>query len=290
MLQKLRILALGLAVLGVYPQAQAEVITISNLSVGASNVGPASLTSSSSYISTYLDLDTANYSNTTKLVTEIAEQPTTTLPGLEKDYEINTIKYDNLRTSYKRDNLQAGILSPDSGLAGGKYLTLSGSVTSTIATTVYFDLSAFGTYLPGTSPFGGASVPALASLYLGSSLNTLAPTAYSTAYVSAGSTSYTVNNGWSYAVVLAAGETLTFTAGIAAPTDASLTELRLGLQSAYYDYQTVTTPYEYQTKTLVDARAIPPLPVPENSSYAMLLAGIGMISLVRRRSGKAGQQ
>nr|WP_315256166.1 PEP-CTERM sorting domain-containing protein [uncultured Duganella sp.] len=286
MLQKLRLLALGLSVLAVYPQAHAEVLTITDLTKSSSNVGPTTFASSSTYLSNYTDHTITDYSNITEIQTELAVAPTTTLPGLEKDYEVTKIKYKDNLTSYKIEYVQVGVNAPDSTPAGSKYLILSGTVTSSITTNVYFDLSAYGTYVPGTSPFGSA-VPALASLYLGIDQTSVAPTPASYSYAGGGANYYSATSGWGYAHGMLAGETLTFYAAVFAPNDASLTDLSLVVRTDYYGYQTVTTPYESETRNLVEARALPPLPVPENATYAMLLAGLGMIGFIRRRRGKA---
>lgn len=288
MLQKLRFLAISLSLLAVYAQAHADVITVDNLSVTSANVGLTSQTTPYSYLAQYSNYFVTNYSNTTHLETELVEHPTTTASGLEKIYEVNTVKYNDNVTTYKRDNLLLGVTAADSGPAGSKYLTLSGSVTSSIATTIYFDLTAVGTYVPGSSPFGSA-VPALASLYLGETLATVTPSTSHSAYTDSVLNSYWVNSNYNYAISIAAGQTVAFSAAIFAPNDASLNQLQLHLLTDAYGYQTVTTPYEYATRTLVDARIVPPLPVPENTTYAMLLAGLGMIGMVRSRRRQGGQ-
>lgn len=285
MLQRLRLFALGLSVLAVYPQAHAEVISITNLNTTSANVGPTTWLTPFNYISNYEDRFITDYSSTTEIKTEVVDLPTVTTAGLAKDYEVTKVKYKNNITTYKIEHLQVGLDAPGSTPAGSKQLTLSGSVTSTIATTIYFDLSSYGTYVPGNSPFG-ATVPALASLYLGETLGTLAPTAVY-AYADTGSSSYSVSNVWSYALNIAAGAVVDFYAAAFAPNDASLNNLSVSVHTAYYGHQTVTTPYENETKVLVNARVLPPLAVPETSTYAMLLAGLGVIGFIRRRRGKA---
>lgn len=287
MLQKLRLLALGLSMLAVYPQVHAEVLTITDLTQSSSNLGPTAWAPSSTYFSYYTDHYVTDYSHLVEIQTEVAVAATTTMPGLEKDYEVTKVKYKDNYVSYKMEYAQVGVNAPDSTPAGSKYLILTGSVKSTISTNVYFDLSAYGAYVPGTSPFGSA-VPALASLYLGGDHTSVAPAPATYSYAGDGSNSYSASNGWSYVHGMAAGETLTFYAAVFAPNDASLNNVSLTLRTDYYDYQTVTTPYESESRRLVDARAIPPLlPVPENPAYTMLLAGLGMIGVLRRRRGKA---
>lgn len=280
MLRKTRLLALSLSLLAVYSHAQASVISVSNVTTG--NLSGVSVLSNtpSTYTGTYTSWSQSDYSNTTVLSTELAVAPTTTAPGLEKDYSTNTVKYNDNTTTYKYDRADLALATTGLASTGGKTISLSGSVHSTIATTVTIELNARGSYLPGGSVFG-ESVPALASLFLGGT--SFAPTASSSIYIDSASHSYLVSNGWSYTFTIGAGETVSFQAGVYAPLNASLDYLNLNLLSAYYDPVTVTTPFQQVTKTLVEARAIPPLAVPEPSTYAMLLAGLGVVGMARRR-------
>lgn len=289
MLKKLRLLAAIVPVLAAFAPAQAAVISVSGLTSTSTNVGSTSLSSPSNYTYTHHDSTITDYSNTSTVLSEVAIPATTSAPGLIKDYLVTTEKYNVVEYSYKYDNVSAAVSASDNLLSGGKVITLSGSVTSTINTTIIFDLTAGGSYVPASSPFGGTYVPALGSLYLGSSLATIAPVSYSGTFTDTSAKTYTVDNGWSYSVNISAGQTLTFYAGVFAPDNASISYLSLNLQSDAYDYLTETTPYQNVTKTLIDAHPIPALSVPEPSTYAMLLAGMGMIGLVRRRRDRAGR-
>lgn len=286
MLRKTRLLALSLSLLAVYSHAQASVLTVSNVSTG--NLSGVSVLSStpSTYTGTYLTSSQSDYSNTTVLSTELAVAPTTTTAGLEKDYSTNTLKYNTNFTTYKFDNVDLALATTGPATTGGKTVSLSGSVHSDIATTITIELYAGGSYLPNVSPFG-ESLPALASLFLGGA--SLAPTATTFTYVDNASHSYSVSSSGNYTFNIGAGQTLGFTAGVFAPLGASLDYLNLNLLSAYYDPVTVTTPFQQVTKTLVEARTVPPLAVPEPSTYAMLLAGLGLVGMARRRNGKTTQ-
>ena len=286
MLRKTRLLALSLSMLAVYSHAQASVLTVSNVVTDHLSGVSVLSTTPSTYTGTYSTSTRTNYSDVTVLSTEVAVAATTAAPGLEKDYSTNTLKYNTNNTTYKFDDVGLALTTTGPASTSGKTVALSGSVHSDIATSITIALYAGGSYLPNVSPFG-ESLPALASLFLGGTA--LAPTATTYTYVDTASHIYSVSSSGNYTFNIGAGETIAFTAGVFAPLGASLDFFNLNLLSAYYGPVTETTPFELVTKTLIEARAIPPLAVPEPSTYAMLLAGLGLVGMARRRGGKAAQ-
>jgi hypothetical protein len=115
----------------------------------------------------------------------------------------------------------------------------------------------------------GNSQPSSLSSTTNSSIESLSYYAYSTSY---STTSFN----------LLAGVSQNFVAYVYAPTDVSVNNFSLDAHTSNYDL--VNTP-QSQThvgpKTLISASVLDPVPEPE--TYAMLLAGLGLVGAVTRR-------
>lgn len=272
-------LALPLLALAAQAHAVTTVLSFPNVTTTGTNVGTVvtNLPSTNYYTNTYYSTD--NYHVETTHSSTVITAPTNTTAGLAYDYETVTQKYTEYAETRKYSYGDLRAVTDGTQYTGGKSVVFEGSVSSTIATTITLDLSVYGKYLASSSPFG-VSTPALPTLYFGSSLATLgaAPLTYGNS--NAAALDYGLAT--SYVLSIAAGQTINFAAAVFAPADVSISEFRLYLESAAYDYQTTSTSQTGYTHTsLIGAHILSPTPEPE--TYAMLLTGIGLIALRRRR-------
>jgi hypothetical protein len=81
---------------------------------------------------------------------------------------------------------------------------------------------------------------------------------------------------------LFAGVAQSFVAYVYAPNDVSVNNFQLSARTSNYDFISTPNVTNYVgSKQLIGAVVLPPVPEPE--SYAMLLAGLGMIGYMARR-------
>lgn len=261
-------------------QAVVPVAPVLSFTINASEASPnLTLLPQSNQIGMYnsSDVHYSDYQNTDTPRTVIQTAPTATTPGLAYDYIDHTYSYKQTSTSYYVDTLSSQVSVDDTQLTtynGQKYLILSGTVTSSIDTSLSFSLAASGHYMPTITPFG-ATTPALPSYFFGSSMASLTSLAMSS---NSGDKNY---NSWSNsALALSANVGTTFYAAVLAGDNVSLSDFSLYASSGWHDTTTTVTPYSQTTSEMIGARV---LPVPEADTYAMLLTGLGLIGFMARR-------
>lgn len=278
-------LALGLGILATGAQASSPILSVSNVVTDSSNLGlGATITTSGPTVSTYSSSSyNINYTTSlsTELTSEVIAPPTTSVAGLAYDYKTITTTKTWQDTTWKTDNLSIYVNSDGTNQSGGKWISLTGSVKSTIDTSLSFYLSASGSFTATATPFGPAA-PLLASFYFGAAPPTSLSATTSTNIESSSYSSYTSSYS-SPTFSLLSNVAQSFSAYVYAPTDVSVSDFHLSALTNGYDF--VTTDeinISIGPKTLIGARVLAPIPEPE--SYAMLLAGLGVIgSIVRRR-------
>lgn len=280
-------LGLGMLATGAHASVASPILSVSNVVASSSNLGAgATTTTSGPTVSSNASRSDTSYSTTTSsaFASEVQTAPTATTAGLVYDYETVTTKRSWDHQTWKNDYLSIGVTSDGTTQSGGKWISLTGSVQSSIATSLSFSLWASGNFTAAQTPFG-ATAPLLASFYFGgaqptplsastySDLDQLRYDTYSTSY------STTTFN-------LLAGVAQSFVAYVYAPTDVSVDAFLLSAHTANYDF--VSTPQFLDVigaKTLIGARTLAPIPEPD--SYAMLIAGLGMIGLMARSRKQA---
>lgn len=278
-------LALALGVSATAAHATAPILSVANVLTDSSNLGSGALVNTSGP-AVYSHSDYWNHLNYTTTVTpafttEEVTAPTTTSAGLAYNYQTDTtVNSWNLQT-WKYDTLSVGVASDGTNQSGGKWIELTGSVQSSVDTTLSFNLSASGNFTAINTPFGSAA-PLLASFYFGnsqpSSLSSSTNTSIESLSYYAYSSSYSTAS-----FNLLAGISQDFVAYVYAPTDVSVNNFSLYARTS--DYDLVNTP-QSQTyvgpKTLIGASVLAPVPEPE--TYAMFLAGLGLVGAVTRRN------
>jgi hypothetical protein len=280
--------ALALGMLATGAHASSPILSVSPVVTNSSNLG-GSTTTTGPTITTGTYVDTYNNyisTNTTALTSEIVTEPTTTTAGLVNHF--STVTTTNTWDNYtsKTDYLSIDVASNGINQAGDKWISLTGSVQSTINTTLSFNLGAQGNFTATSTPFGPAA-PLLASFYFGGS----SPTALSSSTTTSSLDSlsyYTYSSSYSTASFnLLAGVAQNFVAYVYAPTDVSISDFSLNAYT-HPGYDLVITPQTQVIigpKTLLSASILSPIPEPE--TYAMMLAGLGLVGTVIRRRTNA---
>lgn len=278
-------LALGLGILAGGAHASSPILSVSNVVTDSSNLGlGATITTVGPTVSSHPRSD--NYINyntidSTALSSEVVTAPTTSIAGLAYDYKTVTTTTTWQDKTWKEDYLSIGVSSDGSNQSGGKWISLSGSVKSTIDTSLAFYLSASGSFTAHETPFGSAA-PLLASFYFGDAQPT--PLSATTSTNLDYSSYSTYSSSYASATFsLLSNVAQSFVAYVYAPTDVSVNDFHLSAVTDSYDLiTTARMTNSIGPKTLIGAHILAPIPEPE--SYAMLLAGLGVIgSIVRRR-------
>lgn len=280
--------AFALGILATNAQASAPILSVSNVITDSSNLGVgATITTSPPSVSTYSSSGNANYTTTTSsdFTSEVQTEPTTTAAGLAYDYETITTTNTWDHITWKKDYLSIGVISDGVNKSGDKWISLTGSVHSTIDTTLSFSLNASGSFTATVTPFG-STAPLLASFYFGEVQPTPLSAITSTNLVD--STYSTYSSSYSTASFsLQSGVSQSFVAYVYAPDDVSVINFQLFANTADYDF--VTTPGMQDNigpKILIGAHTLAPIPEPE--TYAMMLAGLALIGVGVRSRKQAG--
>lgn len=263
-------------------QAYAAKISVADVVTTDNNVG--AVTTGAPVNTLYSDSTawTDNYSTVTTLSQLVAIAPTATAPGLAYDYSTDTTTYNANKKTWKYDEVAISANSDQSKFGGGKTLMLEGTVTSTIDTTISFNIFAGGNYIPSNSPFG-PSTPTLPSLFFGSSFATLNTVSHATAVNNTSNHEYGLNSG-RFVLNISAGQTLSFAAAVYAPQDVSLGLLYLDMRSGNYDVVETSNVITSAHTQMIGAHVLAPVPEPE--TYAMLLAGLAVVGFARRKAAK----
>lgn len=283
-----RALALGvLGMLATGAYASSPILSVTNVVTDSSNVGGiAQITYGPSiYTGSYYD-NYNNYTSTTvsDFSVEVVTAPTTTTSGLALNYQTDTTTNTWDLHTWNYDSLSIGVTSNGANQSGGKWISLTGSVESTISTTLSFNLDASGNFTSIETPLGSAA-PLLASFYLGDSQPTLSSLSSVTSTSLESLSYYSYASSYSTTSFnLLAGVPQNFVAYVYAPTDVSVSSFNLNAYTSDYNFAvTPQTQIYVGPKTLIGASILAPIPEPE--TYAMMLAGLGLVgTMIRRRT------
>ena len=264
------------------------VLSVSGVQSNAVNLGTGTVTTSDPLIvkntvtSQPLNINTTI---TNALSSEVFTAPTETTSGLQYNYRTPTTTTTFDVNTYNYDTLGLGVTSTGTNKSGDKYITLSGSVLSSIDTTLSFELSAFGDF-SFTQTIFGATVPQLASFYFGDELAdvSILPSTTETDLATTSYDAYSVLFNTSTYNLLA-GVEQTFYAVVFAQNNVSVNSFQLEATTGNYNF--TTTPNITNVvgeRVLLGATTLAPIPEPE--TYAMLVAGLGFIGAASRRKLK----
>ncbi len=272
--------------------ALAAKIESGTVTVQTSNLGNlvSSDVSTSSSVSTAHQYYRRNDSTsvTYEASSEIQTPPTETTAGLKYFYQTPITTRSWLDDSWSSDSLSVWVTSQGQNQAGGKWISIGGSVTSTLDLSINFSLEASGKFTPTSTPFGSA-VPLLASFYFGSS-QAVTPVPGSGTFADLSTLSYSTNTYnstiQSTTFSLVAGIPQTFLAYVYAGSGVSIEDFKLYSRTGIYDF--TTTPGELVTRgtpVLVGAETIAPIPGAE--PVVMLAAGLAVAAALagRRKKG-----
>jgi hypothetical protein len=276
-------IALSLGVLASGAYASSPILSVSGVQTASSNLGTgATITTSGPSVSSNSNSWDTNFNTTTSstLTREVITAPTTATAGLAYDYQTPTTTTTWDHQTWHYDNLNIDVISNGTNQSGDKWISLTGSVQSSVNTSLSFQLSASGNFTATQNPFG-TTAPLLASFYFGSAQPTplSATTSSNLDYLtySTYSTSYSTTT-----FSLLAGVAQTFVAYVYAPNNVSVNDFQLSAGTSSYDF--ISTPNvtnSVGSKQLIGAVVLQPVPEPE--SYAMLLAGLGLMGFIARR-------
>lgn len=258
-------------------------VVMNSPSASGTSIGPLS-----SDVGTHVDV---NYSSTPLVTMDTARIEVITpagpgTAGLALDYIDTTRSYSVIKETSYYDYAYANVSADNSqplNFTNGKYIQLSGTISSTTALYLYYGISASGSYQAVNTPFGAAA-PALPTFYFSSGSNPLAPTAITSSSDAGIFSSH--NDGM---LTLAANSSISFNAVVYAGNGVALQEFGIGFSTSNYQTDTTLTPYSSTDSRLVGGHLIPPLPVPEPATYLMLFVGllcIGNAASHRRRTPK----
>jgi hypothetical protein len=232
-----------------------------------------------------ISTSTYEWTNTTAINTvvshstikEVAIAPTATTAGLAYVYDVATTTRTLEQITYKEDYVGWNA-TLDGNTSGNEYLTLSGSFSSSLGTSLSLYLGAMGSYTGASSPFGSAT-PALPSYFLsldgGASWTSL--DSYNSSSPTNGSTGSFAGSG-ATTLTLSAGTPLSFMVAIFAGSGVDLASVSLSAYTQPYDTATQTVSEVLGTsKTMVAAELLSPIPEPD--SYALMLAGLMAVGL-----------
>jgi hypothetical protein len=282
-------LAVGLYVLVLpgFATASTGILSVGNVVTASSNLGvAATVTTSGPTVNTYNNSATQDYqSNTvTTLTSAVQTQPTDTTAGLQYNYKTDTTTTTWNDILWKNDYLSITVDSTGTNQAGGKWISLTGSVVSAVDTALYFNLGASGNFTPAFTPFGTAA-PLLASFYFGNTAVAPVPNSYTGANLdsltySAQASSYSSSYN-STVFNLSAGVQESFAAIVYASSDVSINVFNLNASTSNFDVRSIPHSTTSATTSLLGASVISPTPEPEQ--LAMLLTGLTLVGAVTRR-------
>ena len=282
-LPALLVSGLALIATGAYA-APAPILSLTNQGITSSGTSAALYTPTGGVYEYTYNYNQIDYTQTVKLTSEVQIPATSTKPGLAYDFSTTTTAYTDYYSSYYKDSAYLSATGSDN-IAGNKYLIISGTITSSVNTNISFSMGARGSFVATSAGFGQSSAPQLSSFYFATgsnpltSVNPFTSVSGQSTYSDLASLSYSVVGGQSLA--LAAGVSQTFYAAVFAPSAVSISDFHLGINSDIFaTIDTPHTPRSYDVKTLIGSHIIP---VPEPETYAMLLAGLGLMGAIARR-------
>ena len=275
---KLTVAAVTVIACAIGTQARASVLSFSELSASGLNTGTYTLGDPSLTTSTSsLYYSKLNYSQTVSNFSVEAVSPTNTSAGLALDYTKTTTSYFDRVESYMQDSFYTSVSTVGSTIGSGKYLAVTGKVKSSEAIQLNLSLSAEGKYGSSLIPGLGA-VPNGSITFFRGIGGPYEAQQTTTAYYIADASFRSSNSG---SLSLNANEEVSF-AALVYSSDASLSAFTIRGSSGLYGQTVIDTPYLFSEDRLVGSHLLPPVPEPE--TYAMLLAGLGLLgAIVRRR-------
>jgi hypothetical protein len=270
----LRVVALALPL----NAAALPVLTVSDIQYTFSNTVPVGSPSTSSVsTNTY----NGNYSLNDVLTKEriIKTPATTTAAGLALLYDVTTTTKTYHLEDYDSFGSSGQVAQSTPGLA--QYALVTGRVSSTQNIGLNFSIYGSGTYIPTNTPLG-TSIPAVVSFYFGTAPSLQGVSLVKDVYSSYGNGESFSSRGYSTQSLVAGLESY-FTAVIYAPSTAILDHFSIYASTDSYNFRDVVSPDVKVIKTLTGAETISP--VPEPGTYALFLAGLGLMGgVVKRRN------
>lgn len=307
MISTLSPVVLALSLCGLVSPARADApaskLAFSNLAVSSSNASidavwglggessqPASVLNGTAQNWINHPVVTVNYST-------VITPATTTEVGLAYDFSKATGGYAIEYKNYTYEAASGAIGTVPAAFSGQKYVALTGTITSLMDMQLGLNLYANGHY--ETTSFMGIPVaPGSASIYWGSSLSdltVLGASTYTSAPDGTGPGSYSTSvaeSQWASGAV-SGGVRMSLNAGVAqtfallafAQDGVSIDTFSYAFRSGGYDYGAIRLEdHPTSTINMLGAHIIPVVPEPE--TYAMLLAGLGLLGFVARRKNQ----
>ena len=269
------------------PAVAAKVVS-GPISIGSSNLGSGVVSVDEPFISTQNQVATRGYATTDaySITSEVQTPPTETSAGLLYQYQTRTTTTAWLEDSWYIDHLVVHAISGGANQAGGKWLSIAGDVTSSIAYDFAFSLESSGHFTPTSTPFGQA-VPLLASFYFGPGPGSVVPVPGSGTFSDLASLTYESNtfssSFTSTKFSLTPGAPQSFIAYVYAGDGVSIERFNLFAKSGQYDFSTVSREsVVIGSPVLIGAQTI--APIPEADPVVMLAAGLGLtVAIAGRR-------
>jgi hypothetical protein len=268
--------------------APAPVLTFSNPPIFTSSANTGALTNDTT-ISLNQKINVDFYSTNDGGVSadrfvEIAK-PTVGVKGYSEQW-IDT-KYTNSHHALTAftDTASYSVNDDANNYAAGQWIQMTGTVTANQATTFDYYLQATGNFLSVVVPGLGEINPAFPSFFVSFGTTPLTKVAQTSSNAYSPTNQYSVysyDHWYSSSIALAAGETKSFAALVYTGGDVSLANFKLNISSANYGLTDTVTTSSYTTtsyKGFVEVAAL----VPEPETYAMLMAGLGLLGFASRR-------
>ena len=280
-LKSITLLVFGLA--SISANAVPSILSVSDVQTFISNLGTPTVTTSSPVITQNTNVSPSYNSTSTTtstLSSVVITAPTETTTGLQANYLTPTITTTfNVDTS-NYDDLNLFVTSNGTNQLGSKYIDLRGSLLSSIDTTLSFRLSASGEFTLTTTEFGTTS-PQLASFFFGGAALTNVASTTTTDLDELTYDLYNVTYDTT-TVNLLAGQAKSFRAVVFAPNDVSVNSFELNAFTSNYNPATTTNVTSViGDRFFINNSVIPTIPEPE--TYAMLVAGLGVMGFMARR-------
>ena len=257
------------------------------ISIGSSNLGSGVVSVDEPFISTQNQVAVRGYATTDAyaITSEVQTPPTETSAGLLYQYQTRTTTTTWVEDSWYIDQLVVHAISSGANQAGGKWLSIAGEVTSSIAYDFAFSLESSGHFTPTSTPFGQA-VPLLASFYFGPGPGSVVPVPGSGTFSDLVSLTYESNTfSSSYTSTtfsLTPGAPQSFIAYVYAGDGVSIERFNLFAKSGLYDFSTASREsVVIGSPVLIGAQTI--APIPEADPVVMLAAGLGVAFAIAGR-------
>jgi hypothetical protein len=221
---------------------------------------------------------------------EVVLEPTETTAGLRYLYSTPVTTTTWLEDSALVDLLEVRVASIGTNTAGGKYVSILGSVTSGVALDLTFSMQAAGTFVPNSTPFG-PTTPALASFYFGADALSVDPVPGLTVNTNLTNLTYNSNTYSSTfgttTFSMLPGAAQPFAAYVFAGSDVTIGTFDLFGTTTAYGFMTISQEaILVGARTLIGAEMI--APIPEAEPAVILAAGLGVVAALVRRRRRAG--